>query len=64
MHRLAFRLLQPLSILAADRSKVLWNFNKFKYTLIPIAGTSIYYLLHQNHFVHIELDEVDPDCLY
>ena len=53
MHRIAFRVLQPLSILTADKSKVLWNFNKFKYTLVPIAFTSIYYFINHNHFVPV-----------
>ena len=57
MWRWGLRVIQPLSILTADRAKVFWNFNKFKYTLIPIACTSIYYLLHHRDFQYIELED-------
>ena len=64
MHRLAFRVLQPLSVLTADKSKSIWNFNKIKYTFVPVACTSLYYIFHQRQFKHVELEEVDSECLY
>jgi len=56
MWRWGLRVIQPLSVLTADKSKVFWNFNKVKYTLIPIASASIYYFLHHRDFQYIELD--------
>ena len=50
MWRLAFRIMQPMSVLTADRTKKLWNFRAFKYTLVPLACTSIYYILHHRDF--------------
>lgn len=64
MWRLAFRIMQPMSILTADRTKILWNTNRFKYALVPIACTSIYYILNHRQFSPIELEDVDSDCLY
>lgn len=61
MWRLAFRILQPISILTADKSKVFWNFHAFKYTLVPIACTSIYYFLHHNQHC-FPLDDDNTEC--
>lgn len=52
MWRLAFRIVQPVSVLTADKAKVFWNFNTFKYTLVPVACTSLYYLLHQSRNIY------------
>jgi hypothetical protein len=56
--------MQPLSILTADRTKILWNVHKVKYALVPIACTSIYYLLHRNSYTALGSDEDDFENLY
>mgnify|MGYP007132435583 CR=1 FL=1 len=58
--RLAFRVIQPISILTADKTKVFWNFNTFKYTVIPVACTSLYYFLHHDQHCY-PLDEEIPE---
>lgn len=60
MWRLAFRVLQPMSVLTADKAKVFWNINAFKYTIVPVACTSIYYFLHHDQHCY-PLDDDIPE---
>jgi predicted unusual protein kinase regulating ubiquinone biosynthesis (AarF/ABC1/UbiB family) len=64
MWRLGFRIMQPMSVLTADRAKIFWNVHKVKYTLVPVACTSIYYLFHHNSFSALETDNDNFENLY
>jgi hypothetical protein len=64
MWRLPFRLTQPVSVFTADRAKTFWNFHRLKYALVPVAGTSLYCLLHRNSLTALEVDSDNFEHLY
>jgi hypothetical protein len=59
--RLALRIAQPLSVMTADRAKVLRNAKLIKYSLVPVACTSLFYYLRNREFNSVYIDDNDSE---